>query len=729
MKRGKGVLSQIIDGSPVPTFVIDTEHRITHWNVACENITGVSALEMLGSRDAGKAFYGYDRPCMADLMVNGDFAEVQKLYEGKFHKSEVLEDAWEADDFFPTLPGGGKWLSFSASVLRNEFGQVIGAIETLRDITKQKEYEQSLKDNQQLLSEVIEGCPVPMFVIDKEHTVTHWNKACESIIGTPAEDIVGTKDQWKAFYEDQRPVLADLVLENKLSELSQYYEGIWAASPLIEDGWEATDHFPNFQSGEKWLYFTAAPLHGENGEVLGAVETLQDVSEQKEYQAKLEFQANHDALTGIANRNLLSDRLSQAIAHAERDDRLIAVLFMDLDNFKTVNDTLGHNVGDHLIFQTAQKIQDAIRSGDTVARLGGDEFVVMLFAPENEDHVTDIVRRIMKEVSTTYTHDGHDIHVGCSIGIAMYPQDGSDVETLMKNADSAMYRAKAREKGGFRFFTQDLTERAFARLQMENDLRKAIESDQFELVYQPIYKVETETIIAAEALLRWKHPLQGVVSPVEFIPIAEETGLIVPIGDWVLQTAAKEAMYWKDVLGRNVRCSVNVSARQFRNDEIHNALERVYRDIGRAAIDLELEITENIVMSDPEKASVSLNKLRDLGAHLAMDDFGTGYSSMAYLRRFPFDMIKIDKAFVDDIGHNLEAQAVVRAMLDLGKALGLRMLAEGVETEVQYRFLRDEGCDEVQGYYFSKPISRDEFRCLISEQAVDETGKFIGADI
>jgi len=726
---GQDILGQVVESTPVPTFVIDADHRIIHWNSACEKICGVAASQKLGTKEAWHPFYDKERPTMADLVVDGRIEEVKAFYKGKYRRSTVLKGVWEAEDFFPNFPDGGKWLSFSATAILDENGKVIGAIETLRDVTMQKQYEQSLKDKEQLLQEVIQGCPVPMFVIDQDHKVSHWNKACEAIIGTTQEEIVGTTDQWKAFYAEKRPVLADLVLDNKLEDLPEYYNGIWAASPLIEGGWEATDYFPSFKPGEKWLHFMAAPLHDQNGHVIGAVETLQDVSHQKEYEARLEFQANHDALTGLANRTLLSDRLKQAIAHAERDKRLLSLLFIDLDNFKTVNDTLGHNVGDQLIVETGKKISTAVRAGDTVARLGGDEFVVLLFAPENEDHVTDIVQRISTEVATSFHHEGQDIHIGCSVGVAMYPQDGKDVESLMMNADSAMYRAKAKGKGGFRFFTQDLTDRAFERLQIENDLHKAISEDQFELVYQPIFNLQTGQIIATEALLRWNHPDKGLILPGDFISIAEETGMIVEIGEWVLKTAAREAKYWLDELGRSIRVSINVSARQFRNNEIHKALQRVYDEIGHPEFNIELELTENLVMQDPEKAEASLQDLRKMGVHLAMDDFGTGYSSLAYLRRFPFDMIKIDKAFVDDLGNNREAEAIVRAMLELGRALGLRMLAEGVETDLQRRFLVDEGCDEVQGYLFSHPKSVEDFRENLKQENGEAAFKFKGAGI
>lgn len=445
------LVAQIIERTPVPTFVINVDHKIVYWNAACESVTGVPACEAVGTDKPWYPFYHEKRPTMADLIIDGHIEDMKRLYAGKFRRSTIVKDTWEAEDYFPHFPGGGKWLSFSATVLKDKDGFIIGAMETLRDITQQKLFEAELKEKEHLLSQIIDGCPVPMFVIDDDHKVTHWNRACEAIIGTKSSDVVGTTDQWKGFYPEPRPILADLVLDNKLSEITEYYSERWSASALIENGWEATDHFPSFNDDEKWLYFTAAPLQNKEGKIIGAVETLQDVSKQKKYEKKLEFQANYDALTGIANRNLFMDRLKQAIAHATRDKRLLSLLFIDLDNFKTVNDTLGHNVGDQLIQNTAKKIQSVIREGDTVARFGGDEFVVLLFEPENENYVTNVVQRISEEVATSYTHKDQILNVGSSIGIAMFPKDGHIAETLLMNSDRAMYQAKASNKGGFSY--------------------------------------------------------------------------------------------------------------------------------------------------------------------------------------------------------------------------------------------------------------------------------------
>jgi diguanylate cyclase (GGDEF)-like protein len=491
---------------------------------------------------------------------------------------------------------------------------------------------------------------------------------------------------------------------------------------LIANAWEATAHFPSFQSGPKWLYFTAAPLHGLDGQVVGAVETLQDVTSQKKYEKQLEHQANYDRLTGLANRNLLNNRLRQAIIQAKRNKFLLALLFLDLDNFKQVNDTLGHSVGDEVLQVFGQRITTAVRDVDTVARIAGDEYVVLLHAPQSVGHITTIVRRLLQMASEKLNIDGRELYIGCSIGIALYPRDGDNPESLMKNADAAMYRAKLHDRGGFRYYTDDLNKGALLWMELKQELHYALTSGQLELFYQPQYSVKTRRITGAEALLRWNHPVKGRLLPDMFIPLAEETGLIIPIGNWVVRTAVTEAQQWKNILGSDLRLSVNISARQFRYQALVDLLDRVIDHTGFHPLYLELELTESLVMANPTKANELLRKLKSKGFSLAMDDFGTGYSSLAYLRRFPFDMIKIDQSFIADLGQNAEAEAIVRAMLSLGRDLGLRMVAEGVETEAQLQFLEAEGCDEIQGFWFSHPLCAADFLQLLQEQVPNAAG-------
>ena len=713
-----GSLVQALESTPVPTFVIDREHKVTHWNHAIEVVTGYPANDVIGTTEAWKAFYARKRATMADLILDHRLDDIRRYYKGKIHASAIIQDALEADDFFPDMPGGGRWMSFVARQLLDPNGRAVGAIETLRDITEQKRAEQKLEDSLRILGQVIDGCPVPMFVINKDHEVTHWNKAGEAIIGGSGEDLIGTKNQWRPFYANERPVLADLVLDNANGELSQRHDGIWKPSPLIDDAWEITDYFPDFKTGPKWLYFTAAPLKANDGRLLGAVETLQDVTEQKSYEFQLKHQANHDALTKLPNRNLLEDRLCQAIAQAKRSRKLLALLFIDLDGFKTINDTLGHDVGDELLKVIAERVQKSVRDSDTVARLGGDEFVVLLINPDTEGFVADVTKRIIDDLSEPAAIAGHELHPQCSIGVALYPRDGQTTSTLLKRADSAMYVAKNRGRGDFTFFTREIDEQTHTRLQIEQGLFKALDNEEFELFYQPLYDLVAGRISGAEALVRWRHPERGLIFPADFIETAEDVGLIIPIGDWILETALKEAQNWKDIAGRSIRLSINVSPRQFHRAEILDSLKKYLDKYWDARLGLDIEVTESAVMSAPSQAIEILKSIKSMGVRLAMDDFGTGHSSLAHLRQFPFDKIKVDRSFIDDIGTSKETDAILRAILDLAKALKLGIIAEGVETETQKTFLLLEGCPEVQGFLFSKPLPVREFRSLIKQNTV-----------
>lgn len=569
-----------------------------------------------------------------------------------------------------------------------------------------------------LLAQIVNNSPVATFVINAQHQVLHWNRACEMVTGVPAEQLIGTTHAWKPFYPEERPVMADLIVDGHLEQISSYYAAKFRPSFIIEGAWEAEDFFPQFPGGGKWLSFIATAIRDEDtGAIIGAIETLQDVTAQKHYQQQLEQQANYDSLTNLANRHLLQTRLDQAISQAQREEFLLAVLFLDLDNFKQVNDTLGHDAGDEVIREFGRRLKAAVRDLDTVARIAGDEFVVLLYAPQSVGHVTNIVRRLIDHIGHKFNVEDRELYIGSSVGIALFPKDGEDSETLLKNADAAMYRAKQHDKGGFRFYTEDLNRDALQWLELKQELHYALTSGQLELYYQPQYSIQEKRITGAEALLRWHHPTRGLLHPDMFIPLAEETGLIVPIGNWVINTAIADAQQWKGAYGSELRLSVNISARQFRYRELVELLDQVIAQTGFHPLNLELELTESLVMNNPEKANELLLHLKRKGFSLAMDDFGTGYSSLAYLRLFPFDMIKIDQSFIRKLGGSKEEEAIVRAMLQLAKALHLRVVAEGVETQEQRQFLEQEGCDEIQGFWFSHPLRAEDFVKLLQAQA------------
>lgn len=441
-----------------------------------------------------------------------------------------------------------------------------------------------------------------------------------------------------------------------------------------------------------------------------------DITDRKQAEEQLYRLAHHDTLTGLPNRILFLDRLQQAKALANRYRHQVAVLFLDLDRFKIINDTLGHPVGDKLLQKVAQRIAGCIREVDTVARIGGDEFTIILVNVDNIDDVKRVAQKILQSLSVSFTVDTHELFITTSIGITLYPVDGDNLDTLVKKADIAMYHAKGEGRNNFQFYTPRMDENADKRLLLETSLRKALDNGEFRLYYQPKVDIVTKSITAMEALLRWEHPKLGLVSPVDFIPLAEETGLIIPIGEWVLRTACRQNHEWQRQGLSAMRVAVNLSGFQFQQK---NLLEMITATLAETELDaelLELEITESVIMQNPDFAVSVLNALKDIGVHISIDDFGTGYSSLAHLKRFSVNTLKIDKSFVRDLERNSADAAITTAIIAMGNSLNLRVIAEGVETEGQLSFLSENKCDEVQGFLFSTPMPSHEVADFLRER-------------
>jgi diguanylate cyclase (GGDEF)-like protein len=427
--------------------------------------------------------------------------------------------------------------------------------------------------------------------------------------------------------------------------------------------------------------------------------------ERKLAEDRIHFMANHDALTGLPNRTLLKDRLSQAVLHAQRYDRWVTVVFIDLDNFKIVNDSLGHNAGDELLKTVASRMVGCVRATDTVVRLGGDEFVILLLdQPKTADGISATLQKIRAAIAEPVRREGHDFRVTSSIGIANYPSDGKDADTLLANADAAMYCAKEIGRDNFQFYTPELNTKIHEKFLLQEELRNAVARSEFVLFYQPQVDMRTGRVFAVEALIRWRHPVQGMIPPIKFIPLAEETGLIVPIGDWVLREACRQNKAWQEAGLPRMTVCVNVSARQFKDKGLIAHVVGALKDSGLEAKYLELELTESLIMQDVELTVATMKKLQSLGVQLSIDDFGIGHSSLNALKTFPVARLKIDKSFIDHLASDENDKAVASAVITLGQKLNLRVIAEGVETDEQIAFLRENNCDEMQGYHFSKPI-------------------------
>ena len=458
---------------------------------------------------------------------------------------------------------------------------------------------------------------------------------------------------------------------------------------------------------------SVAPIHDRKGQATGAVSVLRDVSVARAMALQMTHSAEHDFLTGLPNRMLLNDRIRHAIALAARHKTKVAVLFLDLDGFKHINDSLGHPTGDKLLESIAKRLVECIRGSDTVSRQGGDEFVVLLSEMGQSEDAAIMARRMLQAVAEAHSVDQHDLLVTTSIGVSVYPDDGLDADTLIKNADTAMYQAKENGRQSYQFFKPAMNARAVERQSIEESLRRAVERHEFALHYQPKINLRTRAITGAEALIRWTHPTRGLLSPADFIPIAEDCGLILPIGNWVLSQACKQARAWVDAGLPATTVAVNVSAMEFWDE---NFLESLFEILSETRLDpraLELELTESVLMKRAESTAAVLQILRERGVQVAVDDFGTGYSSLSYLRKFPIDALKIDQSFVRQITTGGDDATIVTAVIGMAQSLNLRVVAEGVETQEELTFLKAHQCEEAQGYYFSRPVPPQQFARLL----------------
>ncbi|MET3132333.1 diguanylate cyclase (GGDEF)-like protein/PAS domain S-box-containing protein [Oxalobacteraceae bacterium GrIS 1.11] len=530
-----------------------------------------------------------------------------------------------------------------------------------------------------------------------EYAIEYVNPAFERITGYSAQDVIGRSlECLQSNVQDQQ----------NIGEIQAALRDKRAGHALLRNYRKDGSSY--------WNDFCIAPVWDDDGAAVSHFVVAQyDVTAVMRFEAELAFQAKHDTLTGLANRNLLRERLSQAIAASGRDGGPLWVVFVDLDRFKFVNDTLGHEAGDALLKILAGRLQAAGGDADTVARLGGDEFVLVL--PGHADDGATLLQGIMDAVAQPLMLDEHEFFLTCSIGVASYPGDGDTAEILIKHADIAMYRAKELGRNTVQFYAPTMSARTLERLGIESDLRHALERAELTLHYQPQVELCSGRIVGMEALLRWDHPTLGRIAPARFIGLAEEMGLIIPIGAWVIRTACAQAKAWQTAGLGQLRVAVNLSARQFTQKALLQSIADALQTTGLEARFLELELTESMVMSDVEHAIAILRKLKALGIHISIDDFGTGYSSLSYLKRFPIDVLKVDQSFVADITADSDGAAIVRSIISLAHSLRLKVIAEGVETAGQLDFLREHGCDQIQGYFFSRPLAAADFEGLLRE--------------
>lgn len=573
-----------------------------------------------------------------------------------------------------------------------------------QEIEQRKRTELELFNQKQLAIVTLESIGDAVITTNMQSEVTYLNPVAEKMTGWSKAEAMGRPilEVFRILNESTRKLAAnpvDVVLaHNKVCGLANHTLLIAksGAEYAIED--------------------SAAPIRDQDGAILGVVLVFHDVSDARQMAQKMTYLAEHDYLTDLPNRLLLTDRITQAISAAKRRQSKLAILFFDIDHFKRVNDTLGHEVGDQLLKVLSKKLQMCIRASDTLSRQGGDEFVVLL--PELTDDAVpaEIAQKILFTIKDPISIANHELFITASIGIAVYPDDGDSVDVLTRHADAAMYHAKNSGRNNYQFFTQEMSARVAAQLTMENSLQKAISNNELQLFYQPKVSIKTGKIIGAEALIRWLHPQWGMMMPDRFIKIAEDSGLIKGIGHWVLREACTQNKKWQDAGLPEIPIAINVSVVELHHAHFSQEVIKVLLQTGLQPYNLELEVTESVAIQSEVTVIHDLNRLKEMGVRLSVDDFGTGYSSLSYLKLLPVNTIKIDKSFIRDIQIDANDAAIVTAIIKMSQSLGLTVIAEGVETQAQLEFLKSHDCDEMQGYLFSRPLPADEFAALLAQQ-------------
>ncbi len=590
----------------------------------------------------------------------------------------------------------------SVHLIRDVAGHPVGFGGILRDVTQRRQTEQALRESEARFR-----------ALTNLSSDWYWEQDAE-LRYVRMESRYTTSDAIQKTFLGRRPWE---------TELEMHAPGGWDAHRallLAHQPFRDVIMFRQLANDTPYyISVSGEPMFDDDNRFVGYRGVSREITDQKVAEARIQHLATHDSLTGLPNRAMFNQLLNHALSSAQRHDRLFAVLFIDLDRFKFINDTLGHVAGDLLLQEITRRFQKTLRASDVVARLGGDEFVVLVEEMSTAEQAATVARKLLLAAIKPVLLLGRECRITASVGIALYPRDGADAETLMKNADIAMYFAKSEGKNNFQFYSSDITSQTLERLTLENNLRHALERNEFTLHYQAKRDLKKGTITGVEALLRWDNPELGSVGPAQFIPAAEETGLIVPIGKWVLRTACRQNIAWQQQGLPPICMAVNLSVRQFSDEELLHDLAEILAETGMAPHLLELEITEGMVIQNPTQAIKLLSAIKALGVRLAIDDFGTGYSSLGQLKNFPIDTLKVDRSFIHDLATNTEDKAITEAIIAMGKTLSLTVVAEGVETQEQESFLRAHACDEMQGYYFSRPILGDEFAALLRDHIPD----------
>jgi len=831
LKEKDQYIESIVQGSAVALFVINPEHKVIYWNKACEDLTGIKSEDILGTNEQWKAFYDHPRPCVADIIIDNKLDEMTNLYLD-YVKSVLIPDGIRGEGWYPNLGGKNRYIAFDAAPIHDAHGKISAVIETIQDITERKRAEEDLRESQEYTKVLFTSSHIPHIVMDAETgRFTDCNAAAAKIAGyATREELLG-----KTLLDVSAPIQyngLDSATEAKKNDQACRENGShifeWRSQRPNGQIWDAEIHLMLFQHrGKSLVQFTLqditeskkadqalresetkfrtlfesaidsiflvdqysfidcnqktlemfgctreqiigqtpyrfspevqpdgrnslkkaqekmnAALSGQpqffewkhcryDGTLFDAEVSLKvfsvagknylqglvhDITERKHAEDRIQYLATHDNLTGLPNRLMFSQLLNHSIQSARRHKRQLAVFFIDLDRFKIINDTKGHEAGDRLLQEIAQRYKQALRAADSVGRLGGDEFIILIEEVHELRQVEIVARRMLLDTVKPMVFLGEECHITASIGISIFPKDGEDEQTLMKNADTAMYFAKEEGKNNYQFYSKNIQSQSNERLSIETNLRYALDRNELSLHYLAKVNFKTNEITGVEALLRWQNPALGSVTPTQFIPVAEETGLIIPIGKWVMKTACAQNVAWQQQGLPPVSMAINLSLRQLTDANLIEDIRTVLKETGMTPNMLELEITESMMMYNTERMISILTKIKSMGVRLAIDDFGANFSSLAQIKNFPIDTLKIDRSFIRNIPKEVEDKTITKAIIDIGKTLSLTVVAEGVETAEQMNYLKEHSCDEMQGYYFSKPIVPEQFADLLRKQ-------------
>nr|WP_211169160.1 EAL domain-containing protein [Aromatoleum toluvorans] len=666
-----------VDASTSGIVITDRSSVIEYTNPAFSRITGYPAAEALGRTPA---------LFRSDRMPREVYAELWKVILGG--------ESWQGELLNRRKDGDLYWSDLRIAPILSPRGEPQQFVGLMNDVTERKRIETRMNQAMVVFNASSQG----IMTTDAHCVITAVNPAFTAITGYTAEEVLGHKPSMLGSGRHDASFYGNMW--DSLARAGQWESEIWNRRKNGEI-------YPQWQ--------TISAVHDQHGNLTGYISLFNDITQRKQQEEAIWRQANFDPLTNLANRSLLQDRLDQALTHARRNRARVGLLFLDLDGFKWINDTLGHDIGDELLIEVARRVTFCVREQDTVARFGGDEFTIIVQDLAEPDDLNAIAEKIVSVLRDPFFLGGIQHRMSGSIGITVYPDDGEDVQTLFRNADIAMYKSKQAGKNRFQFYARDMQSDALARLQLEADLRIALERQAFSLHYQPIVEADSGELVGAEALIRWIHPERGPVSPLEFIPVAEDSGLIIGIGEWALREAARQSRQWRDGGHAALRLAVNMSGVQFREAGLPDLVGEVLAEFGIDRGGLMVEITESVLMGGSESMESRMRAIKALGIGYALDDFGTGFSSLSYLKRFPVDVVKIDRSFVAGCPDDRNDAHLVEAIINMAHSLGLQVTAEGVETAEQVAFLRELGCDFLQGYLIGKPLPAEGFEGMLEQ--------------